>query len=107
MEQAARDWNTGQRFGAVHGSPSPRLTAPEATGLHCAGQFVNAPRLLEDDRPAAVQKYALLGCVAHRRRQRAPFGVPAGRDQHVGRVAVVDALDDLLDDRTLVEIVST
>jgi redox-sensitive bicupin YhaK (pirin superfamily) len=34
MEQAARDWNTGQRFGAVHGSPSPRLTAPEVTGLH-------------------------------------------------------------------------
>jgi redox-sensitive bicupin YhaK (pirin superfamily) len=28
MEQAARDWNTGQRFGAVHGSPSPPLTAP-------------------------------------------------------------------------------
>ena len=34
MEQAARDWNTGQRFGAVHGSPSPRLTAPRVTGLH-------------------------------------------------------------------------
>jgi redox-sensitive bicupin YhaK (pirin superfamily) len=34
MEQAARDWNTGQRFGAVHGSPSPRLIAPEVTGLH-------------------------------------------------------------------------
>jgi quercetin 2,3-dioxygenase len=28
MEQAARDWNTGQRFGPVHGSPSPPLTAP-------------------------------------------------------------------------------
>jgi quercetin 2,3-dioxygenase len=34
MEQAARDWNTGQQFGAVHGSPSARLTAPEVTGLH-------------------------------------------------------------------------
>jgi redox-sensitive bicupin YhaK (pirin superfamily) len=34
MEQAARDWNTGQRFGAVHGSPSPPLSAPEVTGLH-------------------------------------------------------------------------
>jgi redox-sensitive bicupin YhaK (pirin superfamily) len=33
MEQAARDWNTGQRFGAVHGSPSARLTAPDVTGL--------------------------------------------------------------------------
>ena len=33
MEQAARDWNTGQRFGAVHGSPSPPLSAPEVTGL--------------------------------------------------------------------------
>jgi redox-sensitive bicupin YhaK (pirin superfamily) len=28
MEQAARDRNTGQRFGPVHGSPSPPLTAP-------------------------------------------------------------------------------
>ena len=34
VEQAARDWNTGQRFGSVHGSPSPRLTAPRVTGLH-------------------------------------------------------------------------
>jgi quercetin 2,3-dioxygenase len=34
MEQAALDWNTGQRFGAVHGSPSPPLSAPEVTGLH-------------------------------------------------------------------------
>jgi redox-sensitive bicupin YhaK (pirin superfamily) len=34
MEQAARDWSTGQRFGAVHGSPSPPLSAPEVTGLH-------------------------------------------------------------------------
>jgi quercetin 2,3-dioxygenase len=34
MEQAARDWNTGLRFGAVLGSPSPPLSAPEVTGLH-------------------------------------------------------------------------
>ena len=34
MQQAAREWNAGRRFGAVHGSPSPRLTAPEVTGLH-------------------------------------------------------------------------
>jgi redox-sensitive bicupin YhaK (pirin superfamily) len=34
MEEAARDWNTGQRFGAVHRSPSPPLSAPEVTGLH-------------------------------------------------------------------------
>src|SRR2546421_765420 len=34
MHQAAWDWNAGRRFGAVHGSPSPRLTAPEITGLH-------------------------------------------------------------------------
>jgi len=34
MRQAARDWNAGRRFGAVHGSPSPRLIAPEVTGLH-------------------------------------------------------------------------
>ena len=34
LQQAAREWNAGRRFGAVHGSPSPRLTAPEVTGLH-------------------------------------------------------------------------
>jgi quercetin 2,3-dioxygenase len=28
LEQAARDWDTGQRFGPVHGSPSPPLSAP-------------------------------------------------------------------------------
>ena len=33
MEQAARDWNTGQRFGTVHGSPSPPLSTPEVSGL--------------------------------------------------------------------------
>jgi len=33
MQQAARDWNAGRRFGAVRGSPSPPLTAPEPTGL--------------------------------------------------------------------------
>jgi redox-sensitive bicupin YhaK (pirin superfamily) len=33
MEQATRDWNTGQRFGSVHGSPSPPLLAPDPAGL--------------------------------------------------------------------------
>src|SRR6266853_1934987 len=79
----------------------PPRSSPDCTCVRPAG---NAPRLLEDDRSPAVQEYAMLGGVAHRRRQRAPFGVTAGRDQHVGRVAVIDALDDLLDDRTLIEI---
>jgi quercetin 2,3-dioxygenase len=34
IEQATREWNTGARFGEVHGSPSPRLVAPSATGLN-------------------------------------------------------------------------
>jgi quercetin 2,3-dioxygenase len=33
MEQATDDWNTGRRFGAVLGSPSPRLVAPSVAGL--------------------------------------------------------------------------
>ena len=33
MEQATRDWNAGQRFGSVHGSPSPPLVAPDPAGL--------------------------------------------------------------------------
>lgn len=34
VEQAARDWNAGQRFGEVRGYDGPRLTAPELVGLH-------------------------------------------------------------------------
>jgi redox-sensitive bicupin YhaK (pirin superfamily) len=33
IEQATRDWNAGERFGEVRGSPSPRLIAPSAAGL--------------------------------------------------------------------------
>jgi redox-sensitive bicupin YhaK (pirin superfamily) len=32
--QATRDWNAGQRFGKVHGSPSRPLVAPDLAGLH-------------------------------------------------------------------------
>jgi redox-sensitive bicupin YhaK (pirin superfamily) len=34
IEQATRDWNAGQRFGAVHGSPSQPLIAPSPEGLN-------------------------------------------------------------------------
>jgi redox-sensitive bicupin YhaK (pirin superfamily) len=34
IEEATRDWNAGRRFGAVHGSPSAPLVAPELAGLH-------------------------------------------------------------------------
>ena len=39
MEQATRDWNGGQRFGSVRGSPSLPLVAPDPAGLR-----LRAPR---------------------------------------------------------------
>jgi quercetin 2,3-dioxygenase len=46
MEQATRDWNAGQRFGSVHGSPSPPLVAPDPAGLHLrAGSGRGQPML--------------------------------------------------------------
>jgi quercetin 2,3-dioxygenase len=34
LAEASRDWNTGRRFGAVHGSPAPPLVAPDVAGLN-------------------------------------------------------------------------
>jgi quercetin 2,3-dioxygenase len=34
IEAATHAWNAGERFGAVTGSPSPRLVAPSVAGLH-------------------------------------------------------------------------
>lgn len=34
IEAATRDWNNGQRFGTVRGSPSTPLIAPSVAGLH-------------------------------------------------------------------------
>lgn len=34
IAQATRDWNAGQRFGSVQGSPSRPLVAPDPAGLH-------------------------------------------------------------------------
>src|SRR5437868_14761506 len=48
----------------------------------------------------------MLDGAAHRGRERAPLRVPPGRYQHLGRVGVIDPLDDLLDDRAFVEIVA-
>jgi redox-sensitive bicupin YhaK (pirin superfamily) len=31
---ATRDWNAGRHFGPVHGSPAPRLIAPDVAGLN-------------------------------------------------------------------------
>jgi len=33
IQQATREWNAGQRFGSVHGSPSAPLVAPDPAGL--------------------------------------------------------------------------
>ncbi|KRE89693.1 pirin [Frateuria sp. Soil773] len=37
MEEATLAWNERRRFGEVHGSPSPRLVAPDVAGLHLRG----------------------------------------------------------------------
>ena len=37
MEGATRAWNEGGRFGEVRGSPSPRLIAPDVSGLRLRG----------------------------------------------------------------------
>jgi quercetin 2,3-dioxygenase len=37
MEEATRAWNQGERFGEVRGSPSPRLVAPDVSGLRLRG----------------------------------------------------------------------
>jgi quercetin 2,3-dioxygenase len=37
MEEATRAWNEGERFGEVRGSPSPRLVAPDVSGLRLRG----------------------------------------------------------------------
>lgn len=34
LAEATAQWNQGDFFGSVHGSPSPRLVAPELTGLN-------------------------------------------------------------------------
>ena len=31
---ATLDWNAGRHFGPVHGSPAPRLIAPDVAGLN-------------------------------------------------------------------------
>jgi quercetin 2,3-dioxygenase len=35
---ATRDWNAGRHFGPVHGSPAPRLIAPDVAGLNLRPQ---------------------------------------------------------------------
>ena len=37
MVKATEDWKTGRYFGEVKGSPSPRLVAPDLTGLNLKG----------------------------------------------------------------------
>jgi len=41
IQQATREWNAGQRFGSVRGSPSPPLVAPSPEGL---GLRATAPK---------------------------------------------------------------
>src|ERR1700704_3977173 len=52
---------------------------------------------------AAVENHAILEMVTHRARQHPAFDIAALADEIVGHIAVADALDVLVDDRTLIE----
>src|SRR2546425_9069199 len=53
---------------------------------------------------AAVEDHAILQVVAYRARQHAALDIAALASQIVGRIAMADALDVLIDDRALIEI---
>ena len=59
---------------------------------------------LEHHRLPAVDQHPIFEVMRQRPREHAPFDVAALAHEVVGGVAVRDALDVLLDDRTLVEI---
>jgi hypothetical protein len=52
---------------------------------------------------ATIEDHAVFQMMAHRARQHAAFDVAAFANQILGRVAMADALDILVDDRALVE----
>src|SRR4051794_26956445 len=63
----------------------------------------NAPSIHEHHGLAAIEDHAILKMMAHSPRQHAAFDVAALANQILGRVAMADALDILIDDRALVE----
>src|SRR5262249_16991947 len=63
------------------------------------------PKLVhKHHRPTAVRDHAILEVITDRARQHAPLDVAALGHEIVGRVAMTDALDVLVDDRAFVEI---
>src|SRR5258708_40190837 len=58
----------------------------------------------EDDGLAAVEDHAVLQMIADRARQHAAFDIAALADEIVGRIAMADALDVLVDDRAFIEV---
>src|SRR3546814_5272788 len=60
--------------------------------------------LAEDHRLAPVDQHPLFGDPAHRARQHLRLDIAAGADQIVDRLAMIDALDRLFDDRPFIEV---
>src|SRR5207244_11630054 len=89
------------RPGATRRRPSsrtPDYPFPAASAAHCSS------RAAEDHSFVAVHENAMLDEATHRARESYAFGVAADRREHFRRVGVVHALDDLLDDRALVQV---
>src|ERR1700682_1239737 len=87
------------------------FTEPPARGVQKAGLLRRfAPRndektsIHEHYGLAAVEDHAVLQMIAYRARQHAALDVAALADEIVGRIAMADALDVLVDNRTLIEV---
>ena len=65
--------------------------------------IARAPSIHEHHGLAAIEDHAILQMMAHRARQHPAFDIAALADEIVGRIAVADALDVLVDDRPLIE----
>src|ERR1700738_3520024 len=62
------------------------------------------PSIHEHHGLAAVEDHTVVQMIADRARQHAAFDVAPLADQIVGRIAMADALDVLVDDRALIEV---
>ncbi|KGV46890.1 hypothetical protein X900_4647 [Burkholderia pseudomallei BDU 2] len=82
----------------------PGCVAASGRRQHAEAAAVGAPAL-EHDGPVAVQEHPPLDECLHGARERDAFDVAPHREQLFGPVRVIDALDHLLDDRPLVEVV--
>ena len=87
---------------ATEAKPRPQIAA-DASSRSLTSRSANLS-VHEHHGLAAVQDDAILEVIADRARQHAPLDVAALADEIVGRVAMADALDVLVDDRPLVEI---